>query len=37
MDKLRTPQGSFRWRKLFPAPCVMTLICLIVMAALFRG
>jgi MFS family permease len=37
MDKLKTPQGSFRWRQLFLAPCVMTLICLIVLAALFRG
>jgi len=37
MDKLKMPQGSFRWRRLFLVPCVMTLICLIVMAGLFRG
>jgi len=37
MDKLKTPQGSFRWRPLFLVPCGMTLICLIVMAAMFRG
>ena len=37
MDKLKTPQGSFRWRPLFLVPCVLTLVCLIVMAALFRG
>jgi MFS family permease len=37
MDKLKTPQGSFRWRQLFLVPCVMTLICLIVMAAISGG
>ena len=37
MDKLKTPEGSFRWRPLFLVPCGVTLICLIVMAAMFRG
>jgi MFS family permease len=37
MDKLKTPQGSFRWRQLFLVPCVMTLICLMAMAVRFRG
>jgi hypothetical protein len=37
MDKLKTPEGGFCWRPLFLVPCGMTLICLIVMATMFRG
>ncbi len=37
MDKLKTPEGGFRWRQLFLVPCAMTMICLVVLAALFRG
>ncbi|HOY59102.1 MAG TPA: MFS transporter [Verrucomicrobiota bacterium] len=37
MDKLKTPEGSFRWRQLFLVPCVTTLVCLLAMVAMFRG
>jgi MFS family permease len=37
MDKLKTPEGGFRWRPLFLVPCGMMLLCLIVMATMFRG
>ncbi|MBU4460005.1 MAG: MFS transporter, partial [Verrucomicrobia bacterium] len=37
MDRLRTPQGGFRWRSIFLIPCAMTLVCLVALMALFRG
>lgn len=37
MDKLKTPEGTFRWRQIFLVPCGLTLLCLLAMAALYRG
>lgn len=37
MDKFKTPEGGFLWRKIFLVPCAMTLVCLIALVALFRG
>lgn len=37
MDKLKTPEGGFRWRPLFLIPCGTMLVSLFLMAALFRG
>ncbi len=36
MDKF-SAEGKFRWRPIFLVPCVLTLACAIVLAALFRG
>ncbi len=37
MDKLKTPEGGFRWRQLFLVPGAMTMICLVMLAALSEG
>jgi hypothetical protein len=37
MDKLKTPEGRFRWHPRFLVPCGVTLVCLVVMTAMFRG
>jgi len=37
MDRLKTPEGKFRWRAIFLVPCGLALACAIVMAAMFRG
>lgn len=36
MDRLQI-DGKFRWRPIFLVPCVLTLACAVVLAALFRG
>jgi len=36
MDRLKE-DGRFRWRPIFLVPCVLTLACAVVLAALFRG
>ena len=37
MDRLKTPEGKFRWRAIYLVPCAVALACAIAMAALFRG
>ena len=37
MDRLKTPEGKFRWRAIYLVPCVLAAACAIVIAALFRG
>ena len=37
MDRLKTPEGKFRWRAIYLVPCAAAAACAIVMAALFRG
>ena len=36
MDRFSS-EGKFRWRPIFLVPCVLTLACVVVLAALFRG
>jgi len=36
MDRLKTPEGKFRWRAIYLVPCALAAACAIVMAALFR-
>ncbi|KPK50838.1 MAG: hypothetical protein AMK72_01225 [Planctomycetes bacterium SM23_25] len=36
MDRLQV-NGRFRWRPIFLVPCLLTLACVVVLAALFRG
>jgi len=37
MDRFTTAEGRFRWRAIYLVPCLLTLVCAIVLAALFRG
>jgi len=37
MDRLKTPEGKFRWRAIYLVPCALAAVCAIVMALLFRG
>jgi len=37
MDKLKTPEGQFRWRAIYLVPTVLALACAIAMATLFHG
>jgi len=37
MDRFKMPEDKFRWSAIYLVPCLMILICAIVMATLFRG
>jgi len=37
MDRLKTPEGKFRWRTIYLVPCALAAACAIAIAALFRG
>ena len=37
MDRLKTPEGKFRWRAIYMVPCVLAAACAVAIAALFRG
>ena len=37
MDRLKTPEGKFRWRTIYLVPCALAAACAIAIATLFRG
>lgn len=37
MDRLRTPDGQFRWQAIYLVPCAVTLASAVALVALFRG
>jgi len=37
MDRLKTPEGKFRWRAIYLVPCVLAAACAAAIAVMFRG